>query len=150
MQKLMVAHRVTSPMLLGIKDNTGLGNNAEEIETATLLFDNTVVRPFQEQVINAIEQILAVNGIKLDLYFKTLQPLEFTDRSAAVTKEETEKETGEKLSAHTCLSDMPKEYDNAVDELIAMGEDINEEEWELVDEREVDYDQTDDTTIKQE
>lgn len=141
MQKLMVAHRVTSPMLLGIKDNSGLGNNAEEIETATLLFDNTVIRPFQEQILNAIEQILAVNGINLDLYFKTLQPLEFTDRTAAVTKEETEKETGEKLSAHTCLSDMPKEYDDAVDELIAMGEDINEEEWELVDEREVDYDQ---------
>jgi len=141
MQKLMVAHRVTSPMLLGIKDNSGLGNNAEEIETATLLFDNTVIRPFQEQILNAIEQILAVNGINLDLYFKTLQPLEFTDRTAAVTKEETEKETGEKLSAHTCLSDMPRQYDEAVDELIAMGEDINEEEWELVDEREVDYDQ---------
>lgn len=141
MQKLMVAHRVTSPMLLGIKDNSGLGNNAEEIETATLLFDNTVIRPFQELLIGAIDQILAVNDINLDLYFRTLQPLEFTDRSAAATKEETEKETGEKLSAHTCLADMPKEYDNAVDELIAMGEDIDEEEWELVDEREVDYDQ---------
>lgn len=141
MQKLMIAHRVTSPMLLGIKDNTGLGNNAEEIETATLLFDNTVIRPFQEQILDALDKILAINDINLDLYFKTLQPLEFTDRSAAATKEETEKETGEKLSAHTCLADMPKEYDNAVDELIAMGEDINEEEWELVDEREVDYDQ---------
>lgn len=139
MQKLMVAHRVTSPMLLGIKDNTGLGNNAEEIETATLLFDNTVIRPFQEQIIEALDKILAVNDINLDLYFKTLQPLEFTDRSAAATKEETEKETGEKLS--TCLSDMPKEYDNYVDELIASGEAINEEEWELVDEREVDYEQ---------
>jgi hypothetical protein len=102
MQKLMVSHRVTSPMLLGIKDNSGLGNNAEEIETATLLFDNTVIRPFQNLIISSIEQILAVNGINLDLYFKTLQPLEFTDRSAAVTKEETEKETGEKLSAQDC------------------------------------------------
>ena len=139
MQKLMIAHRVTSPMLLGIKDNTGLGNNAEEIETATLLFDNTVIRPFQEMILDALDKILAINDINLDLYFKTLQPLEFTDRSAAATKEETEKETGEKLSV--CLSDMPKEYDNAVDELIAMGEDIDEEEWELVDEREVDYDQ---------
>ena len=102
MQKLMVSHRVTSPMLLGIKDNSGLGNNAEEIETATLLFDNTVIRPFQNLIIKALDQILAVNSISLDLYFKTLQPLEFTDRGAAVTKEETEKETGEKLSAHDC------------------------------------------------
>jgi hypothetical protein len=171
MQKLMVAHRVTSPMLLGIKDNSGLGNNAEEIETATLLFDNTVIRPFQEQIINALDQILAVNGINLDLYFKTLQPLEFTDRSAAVTKEEQEKETGEKLSAdcgcRTELKDaddpcepgyvmvgtkmkdgkkvpncVPEDSVNAsADDLIDLGEEINEEEWELVDEREVDYDQ---------
>lgn len=171
MQKLMVAHRVTSPMLLGIKDNSGLGNNAEEIETATLLFDNTVIRPFQEQIINALDQILAVNGINLDLYFKTLQPLEFTDRSAAVTKEEQEKETGEKLSTdcgcRTELKDaddpcepgyvmvgtkmkdgkkvpncVPEDSVNAsADDLIDLGEEINEEEWELVDEREVDYDQ---------
>jgi len=154
MQKLMVAHRVTSPMLLGIKDNSGLGNNAEEIETATLLFDNTVIRPFQNLIIKALEQILAVNSINLDLYFKTLQPLEFTDRSAAVTKEEQEKETGEKLSAHDCgckteLKDdpcwdgyvmvgfkekdgkkvpncVPEESINAnADALIDLGEDIN-------------------------
>ena len=40
--KVLVAHRVVSPMLLGIKDNTGLGNNADEIKTASLLMDNTV------------------------------------------------------------------------------------------------------------
>lgn len=172
MQKLMVAHRVTSPMLLGIKDNSGLGNNAEEIETATLLFDNTVIRPFQNLIINSVEQILAVNGINLDLYFKTLQPLEFTDRSASVTKEETEKETGEKLSAHDCgckeeLKDKDdpcwdgyvmighkmkdgKKVPNCVpeesleanaDALLEFGEDEDLENWELVDERDVDYDQ---------
>ena len=31
MKKIMVAHRVTSPILFGIKDMTGFGNNAEEI-----------------------------------------------------------------------------------------------------------------------
>ena len=148
MQKLMVAHRVTSPMLLGIKDQTGLGNNADEIETASLLFDNTVVRPFQNLLIDALNKILAVNGIALDLYFKTLQPLEFIDRSASVSKEETEKRTGESfLSKETCdhsvecSQELPEEYDELVDDLIAMGEDENLEEWELVDEREVDYDQ---------
>lgn len=172
MQKLMVAHRVTSPMLLGIKDNSGLGNNAEEIETATLLFDNTVIRPFQNMIIKSVEQILAVNGINLDLYFKTLQPLEFTDRSASVTKEETEKETGEKLSAQDCgckqeLKDKDdpcwegyvmvghkmkdgKKVPNCVpeesleanaDALLEFGEDEDLENWELVDERDVDYEQ---------
>ena len=46
MRKLMVAHRVTSPMLMGIKDNTGLGNNADELKTASLLFHNTVVTTY--------------------------------------------------------------------------------------------------------
>ena len=30
-RKILVSHRVVSPMLLGIKDNTGLGNNADEL-----------------------------------------------------------------------------------------------------------------------
>jgi len=98
MQKLMVAHRVISPMLLGIKDNSGLGNNAEELETASILMDNTVIRPFQNLLIDAFNEILAFNDISLDLYFKTLQPLEFVDLDNAFTKEEVEKETGQKLS----------------------------------------------------
>ena len=47
-RKIMVSHRVVSPMLLGIKDSTGLGNNADEIKTASTLMDNTVIRPFQD------------------------------------------------------------------------------------------------------
>jgi hypothetical protein len=77
MRKLMVSHRVTSPMLLGIKDSSGLGNNADELKTASLLFDNTVIRPIQELYLDAIEQILAYNEISLNLYFRSLQPLEF-------------------------------------------------------------------------
>ena len=30
----MVSHRIVSPMLIGIKDQTGLGNNADELKTA--------------------------------------------------------------------------------------------------------------------
>ena len=78
-KKIMVAHRIVSPMLLGIKDQTGLGNNADEIKTASQLMDNTVIRPFQTLLIDAFDQILAYNQISLNLYFKTLQPLEFTE-----------------------------------------------------------------------
>ena len=96
--KILVSHRVISPMLLGIKDNTGLGNNAEELQTASTLMDNTVIRPFQNLLINAFDEVLAFNNIHLDLYFKTLQPLEFTDLENALTKDEVEKETGIKMS----------------------------------------------------
>ena len=97
-KKLIVGHRVTSPMLLGIREGSdGLGNNAEEIKTATQLFDNIVIQCFQDQVIECIDAILSVNDIALDLYFKTLKPLDFTDIDI-VNEEIIEEETGYELS----------------------------------------------------
>ena len=77
--KILVAHRITSPMLFGIKDNTGLGNNADEIKNAFNLLDNVVIRPKQEEIAKGIDQLLAYNKVNLDLYFKTLTPAEFAD-----------------------------------------------------------------------
>ena len=94
MRKLMVAHRVTSPMLMGIKDNTGLGNNADELKTASLLFHNTVVRPIQELILDACDDILAVNEVSLNLYFKTLQPLELQIDMEEEVKEELSSDCG--------------------------------------------------------
>ena len=91
MRKLMVAHRVTSPMLMGIKDQSGLGNNADELKTASLLFHNTVIRPFQEMILDAIDDILAYNDISLNIYFKTLQPLELQADITEDQKEELSK-----------------------------------------------------------
>ncbi len=132
-KKIMVGHRVTSPLLLGIRDdNNGLGNNADEIRTASLLFQNTTIRPYQDLIVDCMDSILAVNDISLKLYFVTLQPLEFIDTENAVTKEAKEEETGVKLAA------VPTDVANA---LIDLGEDEDLENWDLVDERKVDYDQ---------
>lgn len=130
-EKLIVGHRVTSPMLLGIRDSGGgLGNNADEIKTATLLFDNIVIKPYQLEIIDALDDVLAVNDISLKLYFKTIQPLEFVDASG-MNAEVTEEETGYKMSAHTNPS--------IADLLIDKGEQLGEE-WILIDESEVDLD----------
>lgn len=134
-EKLIVGHRVTSPMLLGIRDTGGgLGNNADEIKTATLLFDNIVIKPYQLELINAIDEILAVNDISLKLYFKTIQPLEFVDASG-MNAETTEEETGIKMSAHT--------DPNIANALIDKGEELGEE-WVLIDETEVDLESEED------
>lgn len=169
-QKLMVAHRITSPMLLGIKDNSGLGNNADELKTASILFDNIVIRPMQEVILDALEKILSYNDLRLNIYFKTLQPLEFTaDIEGPVTSETREEATGVKMSAvnleEPCwdgyemigfkmkdgkrvpncvpVEASEQEFDAMFTELDQMGETIDEDEWELVDEREVDYGQED-------
>ena len=94
-RKILVSHRIVSPMLLGIKDNTGFSSNADEIKNASILMDNTVIRPFQELLIGAFDKLLAYNDIALNLYFITLQPLEFTDVDRSIQdKEDIEEETG--------------------------------------------------------
>jgi len=134
--KLMVAHRITSPLLLGIRTgNNGLGNNADEIKTASLLFNNVTIRPYQDLLIDCIDDILSFNGISLKLYFKTLQPLEFIDTDNAITDEAREEETGVKLSKYSFNDE------KAFDLLDELGEEEDLDEWELVDERQVDYDQ---------
>ena len=146
-KKIMVAHRVVSPMLLGIKDSSGLGNNADELKTASILMDNTVIRPFQTLLIDAFDSILAYNNISLKLYFKTLQPLEFTDLENVVDEETREEETGVKLSKDCCLSEeLPDELGSDIaDALIDLGQDEEEllKEFEIIDEREVNYDEED-------
>ena len=42
---------------------------------------------------------MAFNGIDLNLYFVTLQPIEFTELDNIQTRVKREEETGEKLSA---------------------------------------------------
>ena len=128
-QKVLVGHRITSPMLFGVKDQTGLGNNADEIKTAFTLFDNSVIRPKQNQVIAALDQILAHNNIALNLYFKTLTPLEFTEVEDIQDAETIEEETGIKMAANP---EFTKEDEAEWLEYLAdKGETINEEEWEL-------------------
>jgi hypothetical protein len=128
-EKLIVGHRVTSPMLLGIRESGGgLGNNADEIETATRLFDNIVIRPYQLEIIEAIDEILSINGIALNLYFKTIQPLDFIDVNT-MNAETNEEETGVKMSKDLTDEEFQEIEDNLEGETIT-------DEWELVDKRE--------------
>ena len=141
-EKLIVGHRVTSPMLLGVRDTgSGLGNNADEIKTATLLYDNLVIKPYQLEIIEALDEILAVNGIKLKLFFKTIQPLEFTDLENAQSQDQVKEETGLSLSKVCCASHADLD-DKIANDLIDLGEYPNPE-WVLIDESEVDYDNDD-------
>lgn len=135
--KIQVAHRVVSPFLLGIKSSTGFSSNADEIKTASLLMDNTVIRPFQELLIDNFDKILAYNDISLNLYFTTLQPLEFTEVDTEIQDKETiEEETGVEMQKLNL-----KKLEEV--SLESFGEDEDLTEWELIDERKVDYETED-------
>lgn len=157
MKKIMVGHRIISPMLLGIKDNTGLGNNADELKTATILMENTVIRPFQNLIIESLNKVLAYNQLTLDLTFKTLQPLT-NENELTSAQEENEivtkiKELPEQLTQKaidSLTSDeirfliglnpslQPQTLNSDIDlSQFSIDEDLSD--YELIDSRPVDY-----------
>lgn len=136
MRKIMLGHNVTSPLLFGIAGANGFSSNADELQNSFILFNNMVIKPLQDEILEALDTILAFNGIALNLFFKTLKPLEFTDLENAQNTEQVAEETGTELSAHNHL-------DNEIAEaLIELGEEPNEN-WLLIDEFPVDYDSDD-------
>ena len=128
LRKIMLGHNVTSPLLFGVASTNGFSSNADELQNSSVLFDNMVIRPFQEELLDAFDSILAFNGIALKLFFKTLQPLEFTDLENTQTEEQVAEETGTELSkVNTELEQILAEVDAN-----QLGEG-----WIKVDEREV-------------
>jgi hypothetical protein len=132
LRKIMLGHNVTSPLLFGIASGNGFSSNADELKNSSVLFDNMVIKPFQDLLIASLDRILAFNGISLKLAFKTLQPLEFTDVENAQTEEQVAEETGTMLSKDSVIAQA----------LIDLGEDA-QENWVLIDDYEVDYEQED-------
>ena len=56
-QRILTGHRITSPMILGIKTPGQLGGR-DEITDAYLLLVNTVIRPYQQDILQVIEDLL--------------------------------------------------------------------------------------------
>jgi len=110
-QKIMMSHRVVSPMLFGIKDNTGFGNNADELDKSEAQLMKRVIAPRQNFILDCIKEVLNDYGINLELYFKPLT------EEVAVTLNDHKEDNLDGFIA---------------DELIYLGEDITDE-WELVE-----------------
>jgi len=72
-QKILTAHRITSPLLLGIQQPGSLGNRSEMID-ARLLFEHNVIMPLQKDVLKQLEAILSYNyeGIVLGVETRSL------------------------------------------------------------------------------
>ena len=144
-QNILTGHRVTSPILMGIKSDSGLGNNADELNSAANFYSNTVVKPFQEHILKVLRKIFTVNNMDMPVRFEQLKPIttRFTnqDLAAVMTQDEIREELGlaplkedvvvdedfTKMAEYTAL-------DAFIDEC---GEDMSED-WELVEEEVVD------------
>ena len=98
--RILVAHRITSPLLFGIrtKDN-GFSSQSEEMKTAFSIMQTMTISPFQNLILNTLDMALTEGGYAdTELYFEQLTPLvilaqtaEETDKSVAQVEDETNK-----------------------------------------------------------
>jgi hypothetical protein len=67
--QILIAHRVTSPLLFGIRDGGGLGSNTDELKTSMYLFTKQVIEPFQRIICDGVDEILRAisvpQGVKI-------------------------------------------------------------------------------------
>jgi hypothetical protein len=178
-RQLMVAHKVTSPILFGIKDNTGFGNNADEMTTAFDELMLNVIKPKQDVILEGLMYLLRQNKSTLKLEFIPLrgsvvgtemdanqnsyngaqissaidvvakvkegiltkeQAIVFLIQFLQLPKEVAMAMFTEQAVPIQQLSKFHKFNEVTVAEgLIALGEDENLNEWDLVAECEVDY-----------
>jgi hypothetical protein len=128
-QQLCTSHKLTSPMLVGIKEASGFSSNAEEIKVGFAELMINVIKPKQEIILDGLMEICAVNGITLQLDFESLRsepilPTSETPTVAPITQLENQK---------VCCSNDNTDLTSIADALIEMGEVVDENEWEEVD-----------------
>jgi hypothetical protein len=58
-QKIITAHRVTTPLLFGIRENTGFGSNKDEMAVGLEIFNKQVIEPYQAKINYSLEELLS-------------------------------------------------------------------------------------------
>ena len=72
---ILSGHRVTSKTLMGIDSANGFSSNTDEIINAANFYLNTVVKPFQDQLVKSLRKIFQVNNMDLPVNFVQLKPI---------------------------------------------------------------------------
>lgn len=90
--QIIVAHRVTSPLLMGVRtDGNGLGSNTDEIKAALYVFTKQVIEPFQRIITTAVEDILAFNQVPSQVTIEKNDIIEMKENVAIVQQSEKKK-----------------------------------------------------------
>jgi hypothetical protein len=149
-QKIITAHRVTTPLLFGIRDTGGgFGSNKDEMAVGLEIFNKQVIEPYQAKINKSITELLSnqMPGVAFEIVPNT--PL-ITEQVAATTNANAIGADAAPASLNTdqithivqtVLSalnpsnsmELKKKDDSTVgDALIALGEDASED-WLLID-----------------
>ena len=82
--RILVAHRITSPLLFGIRtEQNGFSSNADEMAMAFSILQSMTIVPFQNLLLGSIEEVLEKGGYtKTDLYIEQIMPLSIASKQA--------------------------------------------------------------------
>jgi hypothetical protein len=85
--RILVAHRITSPLLFGIRTaNNGFSSQSEEMKTAFSILQTMTIMPFQNLIVNALDYAFQIGGYdSRELYFEQLTPLVILSTTAEET-----------------------------------------------------------------
>ena len=133
--QIIVAHRVTSPLPMGVRtDGNGLGSNTDEIKAALYVFTKQVIEPFQRIITTAVEQILAFNGVPSKVTIEKNDIIEMQDNVTVVQQSAEKKKL---IHADAEQQDFTDEQGKVfIEKLKEKAEYINDE-WELLSEEDV-------------
>ena len=146
-QNILTAHRVTSKTLMGIDSTNGFSSNTDELINASNFYINTVIRPFQLNILNTLQTIFSVNNMDLEVEFVQLKPITVQFDSKTIREVMTQDEIREDIGLPPLEEDektveqdvkLAKTEKTELECFIEeFGEDMPEE-WELVEEEVVD------------
>ena len=143
---ILSGHRVTSKTLMGLDSANGFSSNADELLNASNFYLNTVVMPFQVQILKTLHKIFQVNNMDMPVQFVQLKPITIQFDSETIrdvmTQDEIRAELGlPPLEGEAVESEFTTELSTEKTELDAFIEEFGEdmsEEWELIEEEIVD------------
>ena len=94
---ILSGHRVTSKTLMGIDSANGFSSNTDEIINAANFYLNTVIKPFQDQIVKQLRKIFQINNMDMPVNFVQLKPITVQFDSKTIREVMTVNEIREEL-----------------------------------------------------
>ena len=94
---ILSGHRVTSKTLMGLDSANGFSSNADELLNASNFYLNTVIMPFQNQILKVLHKIFQVNNMDMPVQFVQLKPITIQFDSATIREVMTQDEIREEI-----------------------------------------------------
>jgi hypothetical protein len=126
--KIISGHKCMSPMLVGLGSASGFSSAADEMDMMEQQLMKRVIAPKQEFILDSLQEIFDYFGLNFgDIYFRPLTEIEGEDEEVTKVNEEV----------------LMAKKKTELETFLECGEDEDLENYDIIDEIEVDYEEED-------